>query len=229
MQRVRKVLFINTDEVLLRKFTAVGWTAEVISSVSFVSAIAGSFVPDVIIINSVSEARISDLRKNAGLEKVPVVVVAESFSQENNLNALGNGSRIMVCNRVVVETQEFMDHLCHLGEKGHKLLPGRTAKIVDYAVLFMNKNISKDLNRESIARQVGVSQDYLTRIFHQHMGIGLWDYLTIYKMHIARKMIVESSQSLMDISKNLGFCDNAYFTRVFKGVYGITPGSLRND
>jgi len=229
MQRIRKVLFINTDEALLRKFTSAGWTAEVISSVSFVNAIAGAFIPDVVIINSISEAKIAELRKISGYEKVPVVVIGENFSEVNNLNLLGNGPKIIVCNRVIVETPEFMEHLFYLGDADHGLLPARTAKIVEYAVLFMNKNVSKELKRDAIASQVGVSEDYLTRIFRRQMGIGLWDYLKIYKMHVARKMILDGGDSLQDIAKTMGYCDDAYFSRVFKGVYGITPGSLRKD
>lgn len=229
MQRIKKVLFINTDEALLRKFTNVGWIAEVVSSVSFVNAIAGAFIPDIIVINSISEAKITELRKISGFEKIPVVVVGENFSEVNNLNVLGNGPKIIICNRVIVETQEFMDHLYHLGEKGHVLLSARSAKVVDYAILFMNKNVTKDLKREAIASQVGVNEDYLTKIFHKQMGIKLWDYLTLYKMHVAHKLIVEGYDSLQDITKALGYYDYAYFSKVFKGIYGITPAALRKD
>ena len=43
----------------------------------------------------------------------------------------------------------------------------------------------------------------------------------------ARRLIVETTLSLKEISDKVGIQDYYYFLRVFKKIQGITPGSLR--
>lgn len=222
----KRLLFINTDEGLLKKYSS-SYEIEVVSSVSVMDIIAGRFVPDMIFVNSVSEARIADIRKDENLWQVPVVVLAENFSELNNLNAVSDFPKVLVCNRIVAESPQFMAGVEALCCHKKNLLPSKTSRIVKYAVLFMNKNIGRQLTREQFAQQLGVSVDYLTRIFHKEMGISLWDYLNLYRLHIAHRLLLQSDLPVAEVAHRTGFPDAAYFSRVFRKQYGVAPMKIR--
>lgn len=191
--------------------------------------IAGRFVPDMIFVNSVAEARIADIRKDENLWQVPVVVLAENFSELNNLNSVSDFPKVLVCNRIVAESEQFMKGVEALCNHRKNLLPSKTSRVVKYAILFMNKNISRQLSREQFAQQLGVSVDYLTRIFHAEMGISLWDYLNVYRLHIAHRLLLQSDIPVSEVAHRTGFPDAAYFSRVFKKQYGMAPGRIRKQ
>lgn len=229
MITVKKVLLINTDEKILRLFSSRGWETEVLSSVNFFDSISGTFIPDLIVISSLSEAKIGDLRKNELLYFVPVVILAESFAEENNFNSITNYQKIIVCNKVIMENEEFLEQLEGLAQKKRSLLPCKTSSLVEYAVLFMNKNVKNAVSRGDIAQQLGVNPDYLSRIFKKQMGIGMWDYFICLKMHRARKLILQTNDQLSVIAKQCGFKDPCYFSNQFKKFYNCTPASLRHN
>ena len=53
----------------------------------------------------------------------------------------------------------------------------------------MNKNLSKKISRNTLADQVGVDPDYLTRIFHKEMGIGISAYLNLFRLEESHKLL----------------------------------------
>jgi AraC-like DNA-binding protein len=135
---------------------------------------------------------------------------------------------VILCNRSVAEDNAFFERMKLLLEKKSSLLPSRTALLVKYAILFLNKNYAKPLTRESLASQLGIAEDYLSRIFKKEMGLTLWNYLTLLRLDFARREILLTGDSVAAIALRSGFADPAYFDRLFKKQYGSAPTTLRH-
>ena len=59
------------------------------------------------------------------------------------------------------------------------------------------------------------------------MGLPLWDYLNRLRVHAAVELLLQTDESIQEIASRSGFQDHAYFSRVFRKIYGVPPGQLR--
>jgi AraC-like DNA-binding protein len=79
-----------------------------------------------------------------------------------------------------------------------------------------------------MARQLGLSERYLTRCFHKEMGITPVEYLDRYRMKQAKKML-ESGESVTETALNIGFSSVSYFSRLFEKEVGESPSAYRRN
>ena len=57
--------------------------------------------------------------------------------------------------------------------------------------------------------------------------MGIIQYLTYVRVTNAKKLLRESTLSVMEVAERCGFNDSNYFSAVFKKVKGMTPMSYR--
>ena len=82
------------------------------------------------------------------------------------------------------------------------------------------------LTIERLAREVGLSPAHFARAFKQTMGRAPHQYLLALRLERARRLLETTQATLSDIAQRTGFADQAHFTRLFKRVFGTTPGAL---
>jgi AraC-like DNA-binding protein len=76
------------------------------------------------------------------------------------------------------------------------------------------------------ARRFGISPRSLQRIFREYVGVSPKWVLGRYRLHEAARLIAASpSQSWAQVAAELGFCDQAHFTREFTRAIGQPPGA----
>ncbi|MBB5499364.1 AraC-like DNA-binding protein [Paraburkholderia sp. MM5384-R2] len=80
---------------------------------------------------------------------------------------------------------------------------------------------------DEIAEETGISTYALIRRFKSRHGIPphAWR-MQIRAGEVARLM--QSGLQLAEIAARCGFCDQAHMTRIFRSVYGVTPGQYRD-
>ena len=84
------------------------------------------------------------------------------------------------------------------------------------------------LTSEDIAMDIGVSREYLLRVFRENCRIGLIDYLHEVRIKEAQEILKrDNSLTLTEISQLVGYSSVKTFSRVFKSSVGITPGLYR--
>jgi AraC family L-rhamnose operon regulatory protein RhaS len=79
-----------------------------------------------------------------------------------------------------------------------------------------------------LAESLGVCADHLSAIFRSATG---WSPMTYYqrrRVQHACNSLLDLSRSITEVAHDLGFCDSAYFTHMFKKHQGITPISYRH-
>jgi len=107
--------------------------------------------------------------------------------------------------------------------------PGYASSLVQRAVTFMQHNYAAPLTRQAIADSVGVSKDYLGRMFHEELGFSIWEYLLRYRVMRARVLLRSTDMSIAEIAERVGFPDAAYFSRIFRQRTGCTPREFRTQ
>lgn len=93
---------------------------------------------------------------------------------------------------------------------------------------YINEHYSEPITIEEIASHCLYSKSYFMKFFKETMGMGFIAYLNDYRLEIAAKMLLESSDNVLEIAEQCGFDNLSYFNRCFKRKYGVTPGKYRN-
>ncbi len=98
-----------------------------------------------------------------------------------------------------------------------------TSQTLDY----INKHFHENLSRHTIAEKMNYSVSYLSKQFKYQTGYGLIDYLLHTRIKHAKRLLVETHHSIQEVSKQIGYEDSSYFTRLFKKHTGLTPGQYK--
>lgn len=83
------------------------------------------------------------------------------------------------------------------------------------------------LSVEGIADDVGFTASYITKIFKQHTGKTVIEYINEKRIEKAKELLTNTTDSVAAISEKCGFANITYFHRSFKKTVGITPNAYR--
>ena len=89
-------------------------------------------------------------------------------------------------------------------------------------------NYKADLTVQQLADLVFVTPQYLTRIFQQQFGSSVYQYLTNYRIRMAKELLINRPElSVRDAGIQCGMETTSHFIAVFKERVGYTPLEFR--
>lgn len=108
-------------------------------------------------------------------------------------------------------------------ETEDKQPPFWLSQVVD----LLNSSFPEKLTVNAIAAAVGVHPVYLSRIFRRFYHQSIADYRQKLRIQFALQELGKADVDLANIAAAAGFADQSHFTRVFKDLMGVTPGTFR--
>ena len=103
----------------------------------------------------------------------------------------------------------------------------RTALMLSQALRYMQDNMDSQINIPDIAAKLYVSERHLSRIFRECFDCTPGDYLTKMRMNNALKLLSKGNMKIEEVAALCGYEDPAYFSRIFKKSFGISPRQAR--
>jgi YesN/AraC family two-component response regulator len=94
--------------------------------------------------------------------------------------------------------------------------------------LIKNNFSDENLNISFIADNLDISPDYLSRIFKNHTGESMLDYICKIRLTKAKELLVKKESIIAEIAKETGFSNVNTFIRIFKKHEGVTPGQYKS-
>jgi AraC-like DNA-binding protein len=95
---------------------------------------------------------------------------------------------------------------------------------------FIEKNFADcSITNESIATSLSYHPYYVNRVFKRELGISLRAYIIDYRLSVARGMLVSTRYNVSEVAFRTGFSSSAYFVKMFKSKYGLTPKEYRTS
>lgn len=95
------------------------------------------------------------------------------------------------------------------------------------AIAYIQNNLTIQLSGDQIAQAIFTSPSRLHKRFKAETGLSLGAYQDKLIFHQATQLLADRRLSLKEISQQLGFCDQYYFSRRFKAQNGLTPSQYR--
>ena len=100
---------------------------------------------------------------------------------------------------------------------------------VEKAKHYLSDHLTQEIRTGDIAAAVGLSPYHLSRLFKSHTGLTMREYLTKERIEAAKQLLAASDRTIPQIASLLRFCDQSYFTMVFRKLTGQTPGEYRKE
>ena len=119
-------------------------------------------------------------------------------------------------------SQEFIE-LNFPVEKNKKINP-KLEKIIEW--IRINYNIPMTL--EKIGKKFNYNPDYLSTSFRKYKGVSLMKYILLVRIDAAKKLLLNSTDSVKEIAYKTGFLDDRVLMKQFKKLEDATPTNFRN-
>ena len=81
---------------------------------------------------------------------------------------------------------------------------------------------------DQLARHAGVSRSTLAERFSALVGYSPLRYLTLWRMQLASRLLIETTLSVAEIGRQVGYEAEPAFSRRFKRVVGVSPSEWRD-
>lgn len=100
---------------------------------------------------------------------------------------------------------------------------------IKQAIAYINENYTERITLQSVSEAVFLSSSYLSHLFFRESGIYFTDYLELVRIQGACYLLEKEDMLIRDISEAVGFSSQAYFSRSFKKMMGVSPAEYRRS
>lgn len=101
------------------------------------------------------------------------------------------------------------------------------SEMIRAALEYIAENYSENITVEQLAATVHLSKSYFMSRFRQASGVSAVEYITQYRIRAACAALIDTSESVSEISFECGFRNLSNFNRQFKRLTGCTPNEYR--
>jgi signal transduction histidine kinase/AraC-like DNA-binding protein len=165
------------------------------------------------------------LRSDRRTRHVPVLVISGRLLSQQDVRRLDHSGVLYQAKHLLTPTEALA--VLQGAAGGAALLPQPTSAVVKQAMAYLHEYYGRSFGRHDLAQAAGVSDNYLSQIFHRELGVSPRDYLNRVRIHKAKELLSTTDESIMAIASHVGFEDSAYFSRVFHRLVGESPQTYR--
>lgn len=99
--------------------------------------------------------------------------------------------------------------------------------ILENVLQMIHKEYDTDITIETCAQRLNYHPSHIWRILRTEMNTTFSDYLSKYRLKIAKEWLRDTDMTVAEIAENLRYSNSQNFIRFFKKMEGATPGQYR--
>lgn len=122
-------------------------------------------------------------------------------------------------NYCYIQLRSLQQAIAKYGALDHNLIIHRALKCI-------NGQYAGDVSLNSVAKELGISVFYLSKIIKKNTGKNFTDILAQKRMTEAKRLLLEQ-RSIKEVTYMVGFNSQNYFAKVFKKYIGCAPREYR--
>ncbi|HAS6194683.1 TPA: helix-turn-helix domain-containing protein [Vibrio vulnificus] len=170
---------------------------------------------------------LADLKQNGQIISFNQLIISDPvvFSQLHNLHTWLRSKNISQLAQDCLPFEGFSTLFDRYGSTGRqKAVPlGQQSQ----ATLkeFLLANLDQPVRLETLAQLCQLSPTQFQRQFKTRMGMTPYAWLSRLRLEQAMKLL-QAGQSSTEVAHQIGYYDQAHFSKAFKQTYGITPSQI---
>ncbi|WP_186445947.1 helix-turn-helix transcriptional regulator [Paenibacillus cremeus] len=116
--------------------------------------------------------------------------------------------------------EPMMDSLHHKWETQNKKISERMLEMI-------HEEFASGLTLELCASRLNYHPNYIKTVFRKETGSNFSDYLSKYRLTVAKQWLVETDMKINEIAEKLQYQNSQNFIRYFRKMEDMTPGQYR--
>ena len=125
--------------------------------------------------------------------------------------------------------REHKSVICWDSQESDGRLEEKEEDPVEKAIAYVKKNLSKNISRTEVSREVYLNEEYFSKLFRQKTGATFRDYVLMEKMKEAQKLLRQSKFSVGIIASKVGYDNFSHFCKMFRKITNQTPQEYRKE
>lgn len=136
-------------------------------------------------------------------------------------------SRISLDRMIYNMRQAVQIYTQYCNQENH---PKGYSRIIEAAVKYIEEHLSDTLlSLQSVAEHLKISPSNLSRTFKDETGGGFKEYVDHARLQEAKKLLIDTKDSVDSIAKSVGYDNSSSFSRRFRSMCGLSPSEFRNS
>ncbi|GHI00563.1 response regulator transcription factor [Neobacillus kokaensis] len=164
-----------------------------------------------------------ELRKINKDVEIIMVTACQDFSyalQSIRIGVIDYLTKPVIENELLKILAKYKDsHLSH-----------RYSALIQNSLFAIHDRFTEKISLSEIASAVHVNPTYLSRKFHEEVGVSFSEYLIQFRIQAAKRLLLENpSWSISVVAENSGFSSQNYFSTLFRKIEGMSPKDFREE
>ncbi|SDW77389.1 response regulator [Paenibacillus sp. CF384] len=101
--------------------------------------------------------------------------------------------------------------------------------LIRNVVQFINTRYSENISLKLLGDTFHSSPNYISRLFKQEVGRGVFDYLNVVRIRQAKELLKDYRNKIYEIAEKVGFNSQVHFAIVFNKYEGMSPSDYRKE
>jgi AraC family transcriptional regulator len=110
----------------------------------------------------------------------------------------------------------------------HQVTGGLAPYKLQRTITYIKTHLAQALSLATLATVAQTSPAHFARLFKNATGLAPHQYVIMYRMEHAKRLLTTTDMSLSDIGPQVGCADQSHFTSLFRKHVSMTPKVYRN-
>lgn len=151
-----------------------------------------------------------------GLSPETSMTLADRYFQ--SVEDCGNLTELSALSRTM--QQDFVQRV-------HRCRSMKLSQPIQNCCEYIGLHLDEDLSLRSLAERYNYSEYYLSHRFKKEMGVNIKEYIRSQRLQRAKLLLKDPAKTVRDVSDQLHFCSQSYFSESFKSEFGMSPSQWR--
>ena len=178
------------------------------------------------------------LRANEKTDHIPVILLTARAATEDKLEGLSIGVddylikpfhreelQLRIRNLIHSRQQMREKYLAQsLVTPGSVTVPSSQEQFIEKLKSLIDQHLTDDnFSVDVLCKKIGMSRTQLHRKIKSVTNLSTTEFVRSYRLQLAAELLKQDAGNIAEISQKVGFGSQAYFTKLFQELYGVTP------